>query len=76
MTPISSICVPDAKFHNLSPLCRQKYLWPPYEIGIGGKGAIIFLPCGYYPSISIFFLRLISAAGDWMSTILPHMVWP
>jgi len=23
-----------------------------------------------------FFLRLISAAGDWMSTILPHMVWP
>jgi len=26
--------------------------------------------------ISIFFPRLISAAGDWMSTILPHMVWP
>jgi len=22
------------------------------------------------------FPRLISAAGDWMSTILPHMVWP
>jgi len=22
-----------------------------------------------------FFPRLISAAGDWMSTILPHMVW-
>ena len=33
-------------------------LWPPYEIG----GAIIFLPCGYY--LSIFFPRLISAAGD------------
>jgi len=30
--------------------------------------------------ISIFFLfffpRLISAVGDWMSTILLHMVWP
>jgi len=30
--------------------------------------------------VSIFFLsffpRLISAVGDWMSTILPHMVWP
>jgi len=31
--------------------------------------------------ISIFFLllffpRLISAVGDWMSTTLPHMVWP
>jgi len=23
-----------------------------------------------------FFPRLISAVGDWMSTILPHMVWP
>ena len=22
------------------------------------------------------FHRLISAAADWMSTILPHMVWP
>jgi len=26
--------------------------------------------------LSIFFPRLISAVGDWMSTILPHMVWP
>ena len=25
---------------------------------------------------SIFFSRLISAVADWMSTILPHMVWP
>jgi len=25
---------------------------------------------------SIFFPRPISAAADWMSTILPHMVWP
>jgi len=23
-----------------------------------------------------FFPRLISAVGDWMSTILRHMVWP
>jgi len=23
-----------------------------------------------------FFPRLISAAASWMSTILPHMVWP
>ena len=34
----------------------------------------IFLPCGFFPSI--FFLRLISAVADWMSTILRHMVWP
>jgi len=25
--------------------------------------------------ISSFFLRLISVVGDWMSAILPHMVW-
>ena len=24
----------------------------------------------------LFFPRLISAVGDWMSTILRHMVWP
>jgi len=23
-----------------------------------------------------FFSRLISAVADWMSAILPHMVWP
>ena len=44
-------------------------LWPPYGIG----QAIIFLPCGFF---LLFFPRLISAVGDWMSTILPHMVWP
>ena len=24
----------------------------------------------------LFFPRLMSAAADWMSAILPHMVWP
>jgi len=39
--------------------------------------------CGHYIfalwflSIYLFFIpRLISATADWMSTILPHMVWP
>jgi len=26
--------------------------------------------------LSTFFPRLISAAVDWMSAILPHMMWP
>ena len=26
--------------------------------------------------LSFFIPRLISAAADWMSAILPHMVWP
>ena len=43
--------------------------------------AIIFLSCGFYLLSSSFFLSsffpsLISAVGDWMSTILPYMVWP
>jgi len=25
---------------------------------------------------SFLFPRLLSAVGDWMSAILPHMVWP
>jgi len=41
------------------------------------RGAIIFLPCSLYLlSIFLFFPRLISAVGDWMFTILRHMVWP
>jgi len=33
---------------------------------------------GHWPTflVSSFFPRLISAAADWLSTILPHMVWP
>ena len=41
-------------------------------------------PLYFYPVVSIFFpsfksffkTRLTSAVRDWMSTILPHMVWP
>jgi len=50
-------------------------LWSPYGIG----QTIIFLPCGlffYLPTFLSFFPRLISAVADWMSAILPHMVWP
>ena len=34
--------------------------------------------CGHYfcPVVSSFFPHLISAVGDWMSTILPRIVWP
>jgi len=38
----------------------------------------IFMLWFVLPSSSSFFFfpRLISAAADWMSAILPHMVWP
>jgi len=48
---------------------RFRLLWPPYVTG----QAIIFLQWFF---LSSFFPRLISAVGDWMSTILSHMVWP
>jgi len=53
-------------------LSTKSYLWPPYVRG----GPLYFCPVVSIYYLSIFFPRLISAAGDWMSTILPHMVWP
>ena len=50
-------------------------LWPPYVIG----GPLYFCPVVsffFLSSIFLFFPRLISAATDWMSTILLHMAWP
>jgi len=47
-------------------------------------GRLAYSRCGHYIFtlwfltfflLSVFY-RLISAATDWMSTILPHMVWP
>ena len=49
--------------------CGFFFLWSPYVIG----RPYIFSSCNFY---LLFFLRLISAAADWMSTILLHMVWP
>jgi len=49
----------------------SQFLWSPYEIG----QTIIFSSCPLF-YLSSFFLRLISAAADWMSAIFPHMVRP
>jgi len=57
---------------GLLHLVRNDFLWSPYVIG----QAIIFLPSGYYLLLLSFFPRLISAVANWMSAILPHMVWP
>ena len=47
-------------------------LWSPYVIGQTIYIFILFLSS----SSSFLFPRLISAVGDWMSAILPHMVRP
>jgi len=45
-------------------------LWSPYGIG---QTIYIFI---VWFVLSFFIPRLISAAADWMSAILPHMMWP
>jgi len=61
-----------AVFSHFSHMCTvSDFLWSPYVIG----QTIIFLPCDFNLSFFVF-PRLILAVGDWMSTILPHMVWP
>ena len=47
------------------------FLWPPYVIG---QAIYIFML--RFLLLLFLFPRLISADGEWMSTILPHMVWP
>ena len=48
---------------------RQHSLWLPC---IANADIIIFV----LVSSSFFFPRLISAVAHWMSTVLPHMMWP
>jgi len=52
---------------------KDPFLWSPYVIG----RPYIFSCCGlfFFFFLSFFFPCLISAAADWMSTILRHMVW-
>ena len=64
------------QFLQGSLLCQKLFalfLWSPYVIG----QTIIFSCCRlFFFLFFLFFPRLISAAADWMSAILPHMVWP
>jgi len=55
--------------HPMSLLHSGSNLWSPYVIG-----QTIYIFMLWF--VLLFLSRLISAAADWMSTILPHMVWP
>jgi len=67
------------------------FLWPPIVMGrplyfcpvisiiLSSFMAALCNRAGhvyFHPVVSSFFPQLISVVGDWMSTILPHMVWP
>ena len=53
-------------------LSSSSFLWSPYVIG---QTIYIFILFLLLSSSFFFFPRLISAVGDWMSTILRHRVW-
>jgi len=53
------------------------FLFAIIMVAYGIGQTMIFLPCGFFFLLSSpFFPRLISAVGDWMSAILPRMMWP
>ena len=57
--------------------CTSRLLYTSHATIIYGRPMEEGRPLYFCPVISIFFFpRLISAVGDWMSTILAHMVWP
>ena len=58
--------VPYSSLMNVTSECKSLISW-----FIGLCMAALCNRAGH-----IFFPRLISAVGEWMSTILPHMVWP
>ena len=61
-----------SRYHIL----HRVVLWlPVVMVALCNRADHYILPCDFYLRSS-FFPRLISAVGDWMSTILPHMVWP
>jgi len=58
--------------HKYTYICCS-LVWPPSGI----VQAIMLSPSGFFFLLSFFFFsRLFSAVADWMSTILPHMMWP
>jgi len=59
----------------LKQITRYDFLWPPCV----ADADIVFSSCGFFYLSSFLFPRLLSAVGDWMSTIYhvwKHMVSP
>ena len=60
--------------HLLYDLCVMLALLMLFMAALCNRAGHVY----FHPVVccSSFFSRLISAIADWMSTILPHMVWP
>ena len=65
-------------------ICRKQTICPNSELTARPtvRSKLLFMVALWdifslwFLSIFLYFPRLISAAADWMSTILRHMVWP
>ena len=56
-----------------TPYNRVEYNYALFMVALWNRETIyIFI---LFLLLLLFFARLISAVGDWMSTILRHMVW-
>ena len=75
------------KFPCERAIYRGKNIWGmPDNISVSLVMAALYSRCVHYilhlqqwfPSFFFlsFYPRLMSAVGGWMSTILPHMIWP
>ena len=47
-----------------------------FMVALWNRETIYIFMLWFVLSFFFFIPRLISAAADWMSAILPHMVWP
>ena len=79
------VCFPEFKTWDIWPSCWFFSDWGSLltvprllQSSCGIRQTIIVLSCGFFFLLLhlLFFPRLISAVADWMSAILPHMVWP
>jgi len=74
--PLLSLASPAMALWGKCPLDFQQFIFMAALCNRASHYifALWFLFSLFYRSI--FFPRLISAVADWMSAILPHMVWP
>jgi len=64
---------------KISRKCTFNFYFQSFMVVLCNRADhIYFHPvCLFYLLLLLFlFPRLIPAVGDWMSAILPHMVWP
>jgi len=64
-------CVPELCIMHVSSSYRTLFM-----AALCNRAGHIYIFILWFLLLSFFIPRLISAVGDWMSTMLPHMLWP